>query len=96
MLKQLRTAVTAHQHDRDVRPQQSNLTGEIGADELGHRLIGEDDIEAPRCLAECLQRRPAGTEPDRLITELGQDLLGERNQRFLVVDDHDRLAMAAR
>src|SRR6266567_3656832 len=51
-LEQLRTAVAAHQHDRDVGPHQANLTGEIGADELRHRLIGHDDIEAPRCLAE--------------------------------------------
>ena len=70
--------------------------GEIGPDELGHRLIGKHEIEALWRLAECLQRCRAGIEPDRLITELGQDFLGERDQRFLVVDDHDRLAMAAR
>src|ERR1700675_2101932 len=56
-LGQWSPAVAAHQYDRDVGPQQSNLTGEIGADELRHRLIGQDDIEALRCLAESLQRR---------------------------------------
>src|ERR1700686_210848 len=67
-LEQLRTAVAAHQHDRDVGPQQSNLTSEIGPDGLGHRLIGQDDIEALRRRAECLQRRRGGIETDSLIT----------------------------
>src|SRR5439155_21771510 len=38
-LVQLCATVAAHQHDRDGGLQQTNLMGEIGADELGHRLI---------------------------------------------------------
>src|SRR5438128_1325315 len=95
-LIQLPTAVAAHQNDRDIGPPQANLTGEIGADQLGHRLIGQDDVKALRRFAECLQCHRAGTEPDGLVTELGQHFFGERNQWFLIVDDHDRLASAVR
>jgi hypothetical protein len=39
-----------------------DLTGKIGADDLGHRLVGQDDIEALRRFAERIQRCPAGVE----------------------------------
>lgn len=42
-----------------------NRAGEFGADELGHRLVGQDDIEALRGFAECratpLEVNPRGS-----------------------------------
>src|SRR5258708_21383322 len=50
-LEQLSAAVAAHQHDADVRPQPSDLPGELGADELRHRFVGQNGVEALRRLA---------------------------------------------
>ena len=33
--------VAAHQDDRNIRPQESNLASELSAHEVGHRLIGQ-------------------------------------------------------
>ena len=62
----------------------------------GHRLIGQDDIE--RCGARGMHPVPhPGAESGRARNRARPDFLRrERNQRLLVVDDHDRLAIAVR
>src|SRR4029077_1024401 len=65
-LKQLSAAVAAHQHDIGAGRQPSELACKFSTDQLRHRLIGENDVEALRRLAKCLQRLHARAEADRL------------------------------
>src|SRR5271163_1063074 len=74
-LMQLGSGIAAHQHDRDIRPYELQFAGKCRASKVGHRLIGQDDVEAPRRFAECLESRRARTESYGLIAEFGQNLL---------------------
>jgi hypothetical protein len=53
----------------------------------------EHEVEAPRIGLKRRQRRSAIVEPDRLIAERGQHLLGQHDERPLIVDDRDGLAV---
>ena len=43
--------------------------------EVGHHLVGEDDVESARFVGECLQRGRARLETDGLVAELRKQLL---------------------
>jgi hypothetical protein len=47
-LRELEATVAAHEDDRDVGPNLPDLARELGANEIRHGFIGEDDIEALR------------------------------------------------
>src|SRR5882762_3235138 len=91
---QLRPTIATHENDRNVGPQLPNLTRKLGPCEVGHRFVGQHKIEALGFRAESLQRGDARIKPHRLVAEFRKRLFRKRNQRTLVVYDHDRLAVA--
>jgi hypothetical protein len=47
-LRELWATVAAHEDDRDVGPNPPDFARELGADEVRHRFVGENEIEALR------------------------------------------------
>src|ERR1700731_4747162 len=43
----LRATVAAHENDRNIGPQPPDLARKLGPREVGHRLVGQHEIEAP-------------------------------------------------
>src|SRR6202163_2630784 len=94
-LRELRATIDAHQDDSASGPEPPDFAREFGADEIGHRLIGENKIEALRLASKRLQRRATRIETHRLVAEFGEQFLSERNEQTLVVDNHYRLGVSA-
>src|SRR3984885_2812371 len=94
-LAELRAAVAAHEYDRNFGVQLPDLARELAPRQVGHGLIGQHEIEAPRLSAKRLQGRDARVKPHRLIVQFGKNLLRKRNQRAFIVHDHYDLAIAA-
>src|SRR3984885_12093769 len=94
-LAELWAAVAAHEYDGNFGVQLPDLARELGPRKVGHRLIGQYEIEALRLSAKRLQGRDARVKPHRLIVQFGKNLLRKRNQRAFIVHDHYDLAIAA-
>jgi hypothetical protein len=65
-LRQGRTPVAAHENDWNIRPQKSDLASELGAHDLGHRLIGKNQskrsgLDRNTCSASRLDLNPTGS-----------------------------------
>ena len=64
---ELRTAEAAYQDDRDIRATLLDFPRKLGASHIGHRLVGNQEIEAVRCGPKRCQCRDTGIEADRLV-----------------------------
>jgi len=51
--------VAAHEDDRNIRPQESDLASELSAYKLRHSLIGKNYVETLRICRKSLQRQAA-------------------------------------
>ena len=70
------------------------LRCKLGSGHLGHDLVGENEIEALRIGMKRSQSGGAVLKADRLVTEAGQHLLSERDQRRFIIHEQDSLALA--
>jgi predicted ABC-type ATPase len=77
-LAELRTAVTAHEHDRNVGVQLPDLARELGPCQVRHRLVGQYEIGALWLRAKRLQGRGTRVKPYGLIIEFRKNLFRER------------------
>jgi hypothetical protein len=77
-LAELRTAVTAHEYDRNVGVQLPDLARELGPCQVRHRLVGQYEIGALWLRAKRLQGRGTRVKPYGLIIEFRKNLFRER------------------
>src|ERR1700680_4375151 len=74
---QLRATVAAHEYDRDLWPQLPDLARQLGPREVGHRLVGQHEIEALRVRAKRLQRGFARIKPHRQDARIALEIRGK-------------------
>ena len=93
---QVRAAVAAHQHRRQLRPQPLQLREQLGAGHVRHDGVAQHRIEPLGRGAEHPQRLLCPDAADRLVAERRQHLFGQVHQALLVVHHQHGLAVAAR
>jgi aryl-alcohol dehydrogenase-like predicted oxidoreductase len=96
LLRENRSAVAAHEHNRQIRAKATHASGELGSGDRRHPLVRHHDLEGLRGLLERLERRTPVGKGCRRVAELGEHLRGHDNERFLVIHEQHPLAVAAR
>ncbi len=93
---QVRSAVSAHQNDRQRRLQPPQLVHQLGPGHVGHDHIAHHRVETLGSCAKHAKGLECAEASHRLVAERGQHFLREAHQALLVIDHQNRPAVAGR